>query len=102
MHIVHVFIHVKDNQVEEFKTATVKNARNSLQEPGIARFDLIQQTDDLTRFLLVEVYKTSRDAASHKETTHYKLWNNTVESMMAEPRTRQIYRNVYPDESGWG
>jgi quinol monooxygenase YgiN len=102
MHIVHVFIHIKEGQVEEFKTATVKNARNSLQEPGIARFDLIQQTDDPTRFLLVEVYRTAQDAASHKETTHYKLWQNTVESMMAEPRTRLIYRNVFPDESGWG
>ena len=102
MHIVQVFIHVKDDLVEEFKTATVENARNSLQEPGITRFDLIQQVDDPTRFLLVEVYGTLDDAASHKETTHYKLWHNTVGPMMAEPRTRIAYRNVFPDEAGWG
>ena len=102
MHIVHVFIHVKDNQVEEFKTATVKNARNSLREPGVARFDLIQQADDPARFLLVKVYRTLEDAASHKETAHYKLWHETVGPLMAEPRTRITYRNVFPDESGWG
>ena len=102
MHIVHVFIHVKEDRVEEFKTATVENASNSLQEPGVARFDLIQQGDDQTRFMLVEVYRTLEDAARHKETGHYKHWNESVASMMAEPRTRIIYRNVFPDESGWG
>jgi autoinducer 2-degrading protein len=102
MHIVHVFIHVKNEQVEEFKTATVKNAEGSLQEPGIARFDLIQQADDPTHFLLVEVYRTSEDPARHKETPHYKHWHATVQPMMAEPRTHITYRNVFPDESGWG
>ena len=102
MHIVHVFIHVKDNQVEEFKTATVKNAQSSLQEPGVARFDLIQAVDDPTRFLLIEVYRTSEDAARHKETMHYKHWHETVGPLMTEPRTRITYRNVFPDESCWG
>ena len=102
MHIVHVFIHVKDNKVEEFINATVENAKNSLQEPGVARFDLIQQADDLNRFLLVEVYKTLEDAARHKETMHYKHWHEIVDPLMAEPRTRITYRNVFPDESGGG
>jgi quinol monooxygenase YgiN len=102
MHIVHVFIRVKEDRVEEFKTATVENARSSLQEPGVARFDLIQQDDDQTRFTLVEVYGTLEDAARHKETGHYKHWNESVGPMMEEPRTRIIYRNVFPDESGWG
>jgi autoinducer 2-degrading protein len=102
MHIVHVFIHVKHDQVEEFKTATVTNAQNSLMEPGVARFDLIQQADDPTRFLLVEVFHTSEDAVRHKETTHYKHWHETVGPLMAEPRTRITYQNVFPDESGWG
>ena len=102
MHIVHVFIHVKDDQVEEFKTATVKNAQSSLQEPGVARFDFIQEADDPTRFLLIEVYRTSEDAARHKETMHYKHWRETVEPLMTEPRKRITYLNVFPDESGWG
>ena len=102
MHIVHVFIHVKNDQVEEFRAATMKNAQSSLQEPGVARFDLIQEVEDPTRFLLVEVYRTSEGAARHKETAHYKRWHEAVAPLMAEPRTRIIYRNVFPGESGWG
>ncbi|MHC1729441.1 MAG: putative quinol monooxygenase [Syntrophobacteraceae bacterium] len=102
MYIVHVFIHVKGDQVEAFKAATVENARNSLQEKGIARFDAVQQLDDPTRFILVEVYRTAEDPARHKETMHYKTWRDTVEAMMAEPRTSIRYSNVFPDENGWG
>ncbi len=102
MYIVHVFVHVKDDQVEAFKSATVENAGNSLKEPGVARFDIIQQMDDLTRFVLVEVYRTSDDPGRHKETAHYQKWRDTVADMMAEPRTGLKYNNVFPDEKGWG
>ncbi len=102
MLIVQVMVHVKTDQVEAFKTATVENARNSVTEPGIARFDVIQQLDDPTRFVLVEVYRTSAAPAQHKETAHYQRWRDTVEPMMADPRTSLKYANVFPDESGWG
>ena len=102
MHIVHVFIHIKDDKLEEFITASVENAKNSMQEPGVARFDLLQGTDDPSLFLLVEVYRTVEDAAKHKETSHYKQWHDIVEPLMKEERTRTKYRNVYPGESGWG
>ncbi len=101
MFIVHVFVHVKPDDVEAFKAATVENATNSVQEPGIARFDVVQQLDDPTRFVLVEVYRTPDDPAKHKETAHYKTWRDTVADMMAEPRSSIKYENVYPDESGW-
>ncbi len=101
MYIVHVHIHVKPDQVRAFKAATLENARNSLEEPGIARFDVIQQADDPTRFVLVEVYRTADDPARHKETAHYNHWRETVEPMLAEPRTRTIYANVFPDEEDW-
>lgn len=101
MFIAHVFVHVKEDQVEDFIAATLDNARNSVREPGIARFDIIQQQDDPTRFVLVEVYRTADDPALHKETDHYKRWRDTVESMMAEPRTNIKYHNVFPDENGW-
>jgi len=101
MLIVHVFVYVKPDQVEAFRTATLENARNSVQEPGIARFDVIQQQDDSTRFVLVEVYRTSDDPGRHKETTHYQKWRDTVADMMAEPRTSLKYTNVFPDEAGW-
>jgi len=101
MFIVHVFANVKPDQVEAFRAATVENARNSVQEPGIARFDVIQQQDDSTRFVLVEVYRTSDDPAQHKETAHYQKWRDTVADMMAEPRTSVKYTNVFPDEQGW-
>jgi autoinducer 2-degrading protein len=102
MFIVHVFVHVKPDQIEAFKAATLENARNSLQEPGIGRFDVIQQSDDNSRFVLVEVYRTPEDAGRHKETAHYKLWRDTVAGMMAEPRTSIKYMNVFPDDIGWG
>ena len=102
MFIVHVFVHVKPDKVEEFKSTSLENASNSVKEPGIARFDVIQQQDDPSRFVLVEVYRTSDDPARHKETQHYQKWRDTVEDMMAEPRRAIKYHNIFPDENGWG
>jgi (4S)-4-hydroxy-5-phosphonooxypentane-2,3-dione isomerase len=101
MYIIHVHVHVKPEQVEAFKKASIENASNSLQEPGVARFDVIQQTDDLTHFILVEVYRTPADPAKHKETAHYNQWREIAEPMMAEPRTRVIFNNIYPADEDW-
>ena len=79
----------------------MENARNSIQEPGIARFDVMQQMDDPTRFLLVEVYRTPDDPARHKETAHYQTWRDTVAEMMAEPRQSVKFANVFPNDAGW-
>jgi len=102
MLIVHVFVHVKPECVDAFRSATVANARNSVQEPGIARFDVVQQHDDPTRFVLVEVYRTPDDPARHKETPHYQAWRNTVADMMVEPRSSVKFTNVFPGDDGWG
>ena len=101
MFIVHVFVHVRPESVAAFKDVSLENARNSIQEPGVARFDVMQQQDDPTLFLLVEVYRTPDDPARHKETEHYKKWRDTVAHMMAEPRTSIKYSNVFPHEEGW-
>ena len=95
MLIVHVHIHVKPDCVELFKQACVENARGSVKEPGIARFDVVQQADDPTRFVLVEVYCTADAPAKHKETAHYAKWRDTVAPMMAEPRTSVKYGEVF-------
>ena len=97
MFIVHVFVHVKPDQVEAFRAASVENAKESVREMGIARFDVIQQQDDPTRFILVEVYRTPNDPAKHKETAHYKKWRDAVESTMAEPRSSVKFNPVFPD-----
>jgi (4S)-4-hydroxy-5-phosphonooxypentane-2,3-dione isomerase len=102
MHIVHVFIHVKPDKLTDFLQATTDNASHSLREPGIARFDFLQQADDPTRFLLVEVYRSEDAAARHKETAHYNRWREAVEPLLAETRTRIVYRNIQPGDSGWG
>jgi len=102
VYIVHVFVRVKPDQVEAFKAATIENAGSSLKEVGIARFDLIQQQDDPTRFVLLEVYRTPDDPARHKDTPHYRKWRDTVADMMAEPRTAIKYENVFPDDQRWG
>ena len=101
MFIVQVYIHVQPDKIEAFKAVTLENAQNSLKEPGVARFDILQQADDPTRFVLVEVYRTPEDAPKHKETAHYNRWREQAEPLMSEPRTRTIYSNVFPDEGGW-
>ncbi|MCP5109610.1 MAG: antibiotic biosynthesis monooxygenase [bacterium] len=101
MLVVHVHVHVKPESVAAFKEASVENARNSVQEPGVARFDVIQQNDDATRFILVEVYRTAEAPAAHKQTAHYQKWRETVADMMAQPRQAVKFGNVFPDEAGW-
>jgi (4S)-4-hydroxy-5-phosphonooxypentane-2,3-dione isomerase len=95
MLIIHIQVHVKPENVEAFKQATIENARESVKEPGIARFDVAQQADDPTRFVLVEVYRTPDAPAKHRETAHYAKWRDTVTPMMAEPRTRVEYGEVF-------
>jgi len=102
MLVVHVHVHVKPEHVEAFRQAAVENARHSVQEPGIARFDVVQQADDPTRFVLVEVYRTPDDSARHKETAHYAKWRDVVADLMAEPRTSVKFANIFPDDAGWG
>ena len=101
MLIVHVHVHVKPDHVEAFARATLENARASVTEPGVARFDVIQHTDDPTRFVLVEVYRTEDAPAAHKNTAHYQHWRDTVADMMASPRTSQKFANLFPDDAGW-
>lgn len=101
MLIVHVFVHVKPECIEAFKQATVENARNSVQEEGIARFDVVQQSDNPAKFVLVEVYRDATAPAKHKETAHYAKWRDTVADMMAEPRSSVKYGNIFPEDAGW-
>ncbi|MCX5759565.1 MAG: antibiotic biosynthesis monooxygenase [Candidatus Hydrogenedentes bacterium] len=101
MHILMVNIHIKPECVDAFIEATRDNASASLDEPGVARFDFIQQLDDRTRFMLIEAYRTEGDIAAHKETAHYNTWAEIVKDMFAEPRTRGLYRNCYPDDPWW-
>ena len=101
MLIVHVQVHVKPEHIEAFKLATIENAANSVREPGIARFDVIQQADDPTRFVLVEAYRNTEATAHHKATAHYHAWAEKVADMLAEPRSRVVYANIYPADQGW-
>ena len=101
MLVVHVQVCVKPEHVEAFKLAIQANARQSVQEPGIAAFDVVQQEDDPTRFVLVEVYRTAEAPAAHKQTQHYAVWRDTVAPMMAEPRTSVKFRNLFPSDENW-
>jgi quinol monooxygenase YgiN len=98
MLIVHVFVHTKPDKVEDLKEVTLKNARNSIQEPGILRFDILQQEDDPASFLLVEMYRNSDAIAKHKETIHYAEWRDTAEPLMFEPRKKITYIKIFPDD----
>lgn len=99
--VVHVHVRVLPDCVEAFRSASVENANASVQEPGIARFDVIQQEEDPTRFVLVEVYRSAEAPGQHKATAHYAKWRETVEPMMAEPRRSVRYTNVAPGDEAW-
>jgi (4S)-4-hydroxy-5-phosphonooxypentane-2,3-dione isomerase len=101
MLVVHVHVHVKPEYLEPFTQATLANARQSIREPGLARFDCMQQQDDPTRFVLVEAYRTPEAPAAHKETAHYKAWRDAVAPMMAEPRGSVKFANLFPEDSAW-
>lgn len=101
MLVVHVHVHVKPDCIDAFKTATLANARESVKEPGVARFDVVQQQDDPTRFVLVEAYRDAAAAAAHKETKHYPVWRDAVAPMMAEVRFSVKFNNVFPDDNNW-
>jgi quinol monooxygenase YgiN len=101
MLVIHVHIHVKPESVEAFKQASIANARESIKEPGIARFDFVQQQDDPGRFVLVEAYRTPQAPVAHKETKHYATWRDAVAPMMAEPRRSVKCENLFPEDAAW-
>jgi quinol monooxygenase YgiN len=101
MLVVHVQVEVVRDSLEAFKQATLSNARASLEEPGVARFDVIQDEDRPEHFVLVEVYRTPEDPARHKETAHYQIWRDAVAPMMAEPRKSTRYHNCFPEDARW-
>ena len=102
MQVVHVHVHVKPESINAFKRASLANAQESVQEPGIARFDVIQDQADPAHFVLVEVYRPVDDPARHKETAHYQTWRDAVADMMAQPRSAVKFDNCFPDDQGWG
>lgn len=95
--VVYVNVRVLPQSIEAFRAATLANARESVKEPGVARFDVVQESEDPTRFVLIEAYRGPAGAAAHKETAHYMLWRDTVAPMMAEPRASKKYVNVTED-----
>lgn len=101
MLILVVHLHVKPEHLDAFREATAENARQSRKEPGIARFDFLQQSDDPARFALIEVYRNADAPAQHRETAHYKQWLAKVPDMLVEPRTRTFYSNVSPSDAEW-
>lgn len=101
MLVVHVFVRVTPDSIDAFVAATRENARNSVREPGVVRFDVVQQEDDPARFVLMEIYRTTEDPARHKATAHYAAWRDAVEPMMAEPRRSVKYRALFPEPAGW-
>ena len=98
MYIVQVHVKVKEDQIQDFIIATKENAKKSILEAGFVRFDIIQQIDEPTQFVLYEIYRTDQDPAHHRDTEHYRIWRGRVENMMAEPRQSVKYRNIFPED----
>ena len=102
MLIVHVHVRVSPGQAGDFLAATVVNARASLAEPGVLRFDVIQDQADPDHVVLVEVYRDAEASAAHKLTPHYAAWRDAVAEMMAQPRESVRYAAVFPaEDQGW-
>ena len=101
MLVVHVQVHVKSEFIDAFIRATLENARQSVQEPGVARFDFVQRQDDPSRFVLVEAYRTPDAQPAHRETRHYQVWRDAVAPMMAEPRIGDKFTNLFPADEAW-
>jgi autoinducer 2-degrading protein len=101
LHIALVNVHVRADAVEVFRAASLVNASESRKEPGVVRFDVIQEAEDPTRFVLIEVFRSVAAAAAHRETEHYLRWRDIVNPLMAEPRASKKYLNVSPDAAGW-
>jgi quinol monooxygenase YgiN len=101
MFVIHVHAQIKPPYIKDFKAACIANAKESVKEEGIARFDIVQQQDDPTRFVLIEVYRNKDAPAKHKETLHYRDWRDKVLLMMAQPRKSSFFTNVYPDDKNW-
>lgn len=99
--VVHVHVHVKPEGLDAFRGATLENASRSREEPGVVRFDVVQDLQDPTRFVLVEVYRGEAGAAAHKETAHYRTWRDAVAPLMAEPRTSRKFAALSPEPAGW-
>ncbi len=102
MLVVHVHVHVKPEYTQAFITETRRNVEMSLNEPGISRFDFVQQKDDPSRFVLVEAYKNDSAPAAHKETAHYQRWRDAVADMMESPRSSVKFESLAPDDEQWG
>lgn len=97
MHVTLVHVHVKPEHVADFIAATRENHLGSVAEPGNLRFDVLQQADDPTRFVLFEVFRDAEAAAAHKQTAHYLKWRDTVAPWMAEPRQGVAHRMLFPE-----
>ena len=97
MLVVHVQVRVRPGRAADFLTATLVNARASLGEPGVLRFDVLQDQADPEHVVLVEVYRDADASAAHKATPHYAVWRDAVAEMMAEPRQSARFSAVFPD-----
>ncbi len=100
MFTVLVSLRVKSDQVNAFTEITTKDAQASLQDPGVLRFDMLQQSDDLKHFILHEVYQSRDDGLLHLETAHFKQWQTAIRDMLFEPPQATTYLQVYPEPSG--
>jgi autoinducer 2-degrading protein len=95
-------VYVRDEHVDAFSEATLRNRDGSIREPGVLRFDVLQVEGEPTHFVLFEVYRDEPATQEHKQTAHYKTWRETVEPMMAKPRGSTACAVVAPrDPQEW-
>jgi autoinducer 2-degrading protein len=102
MIVTFVHVLVKADRIEEFKHASIANHKESINEPGNLRFDILQDDADPSKFVLYEAYASEKASAAHKNTPHYLKWRETVADWMAQPRKGIKHRILAPlDKDLW-
>lgn len=84
MFIFQVHHFIRPEAVETYRQATLENARLTVQEPGVLRFDVFQDKEDPTHFSLLEIYKDKAAQASHLQTAHFLVWKDVYLAAQAK------------------
>jgi quinol monooxygenase YgiN len=87
-------IKVHPEQVDAFKALTLPNAKERVQSAGNLRFEVYQQEDKPTQFVMVEVFRSQAEIDAYYATKSYREWHAATAPMVAE-MTGSDYRQLF-------
>ena len=95
--------YIKPEFVEAYRDAIVENARHTLLEPGIIRFDVLQDKKNPTHFSLFEAYQDAAARETHLTMPYFLKWKETVlgQEMFAQKGHGDEFDAVFPQADAW-